>query len=57
MQVSEAELEAIARGGAHAAIDADLAEGAGGDATRGLLGDYQTPARCGALASYQLFGA
>ncbi|KAK9842456.1 hypothetical protein WJX81_000971 [Elliptochloris bilobata] len=44
-QVSEAELEAIARGGAHAAADVDLADGAGGEATRGLLGDYQTPAR------------
>jgi pre-mRNA-splicing factor CDC5/CEF1 len=43
--VSEAELEAIARGGAGAAADADLADGAGGEATRRLLGDYQTPAR------------
>ena len=43
--MSEAELEAIARGGAGAAADADLADGAGGEATRRLLGDYQTPAR------------
>ncbi len=43
--MSEAELEAIARSGAHAAVDADLADGAGGEATRRLLGDYQTPVR------------
>eukprot|EP00884_Botryococcus_braunii_P005744 jgi/Botrbrau1/15170/Bobra.0149s0035.1 len=42
-QVSEAELEAIARGGSEADVDPDLVEGAGGDATRRLLGDYQTP--------------
>jgi pre-mRNA-splicing factor CDC5/CEF1 len=42
-QVSEAELEAIAKGGADAEVDPDLADGAGGDATRRLLGDYQTP--------------
>jgi pre-mRNA-splicing factor CDC5/CEF1 len=42
-QVSEAELEAIARGGAEADVDPELVEGAGGEATRRLLGDYQTP--------------
>jgi hypothetical protein len=44
--VSEAELEAIARMGDAAALDAEAAAGgAGGAATRALLGEYQTPAR------------
>ncbi len=43
-QVSQEELEAIARGEGGAGMDVDT-EGAGGDATRRLLGDYQTPAR------------
>jgi pre-mRNA-splicing factor CDC5/CEF1 len=44
-QVSEAELEAIARMGVDAALEASVAEGAGGDATRTLLGAYgATPA-------------
>jgi hypothetical protein len=43
-QVSEAELEAIARGGGDAGMDVDV-DGAGGEATRRLLGDYATPAR------------
>ena len=42
--MSEAELEAIAKGGADAGMDVDV-DGAGGEATRRLLGDYQTPAR------------
>ena len=45
VQVSDQELEAIARGEGAAAMDIDT-DGAGGDATRRLLGDYQTPARC-----------
>jgi pre-mRNA-splicing factor CDC5/CEF1 len=45
-QVSEAELEAIARMGEGATLEAELAAGAGGEATRQLLGEYQTPARC-----------
>jgi pre-mRNA-splicing factor CDC5/CEF1 len=46
-QVSEAELEAIARMGDAAALDAEVAAaGAGGAATRALLGEYNTPARC-----------
>ncbi|WIA33069.1 hypothetical protein OEZ86_006225 [Tetradesmus obliquus] len=44
-QVSEAELEAIARMGEGATLEAELAAGAGGEATRQLLGEYQTPAR------------
>eukprot|EP00878_Enallax_costatus_P014008 GHUV01014649.1.p1 GENE.GHUV01014649.1~~GHUV01014649.1.p1 ORF type:complete len:761 (+),score=332.12 GHUV01014649.1:659-2941(+) len=44
-QVSEVELEAIARMGDAATLEAELAAGAGGEATRQLLGDYQTPAR------------
>ena len=43
-QVSEQELQQIARGGADVDMDPDLAEG-GTDATRRLLGDYQTPQR------------
>ena len=44
-QVSDAELEQLARAGEHAvAMDADIAEG-GSAATRQLLGDYATPAR------------
>lgn len=47
MQVSEAELEAIARMGDAAALDVEMAAaGAGGAATRALLGEYTTPARC-----------
>jgi pre-mRNA-splicing factor CDC5/CEF1 len=45
LQVSEAELEAIARMGEGATLEAELAAGAGGEATRQLLGEYQTPAR------------
>ena len=45
-QISEAELQAIARGDAAMDIDGELTEGAGGEATRRLLGDYQTPGRC-----------
>lgn len=45
LQVSEAELEAIARLGDGATLEAELAAGAGGEATRQLLGEYQTPAR------------
>jgi hypothetical protein len=45
LQVSEAELEAIARMGEGATLEAELATGAGGEATRQLLGEYQTPAR------------
>lgn len=44
-QVSDQELEAIARGEGASGMDVDT-DGAGGDATRRLLGDYQTPARC-----------
>lgn len=43
-QVSEAELAAIAKG-AGPEVDADVAYGAGGEATRRLLGDYETPNR------------
>ena len=43
-QVTDQELEAIARGEGAAGMDMDT-DGAGGDATRRLLGDYQTPAR------------
>ncbi|KAI8462344.1 MAG: pre-mRNA splicing factor component-domain-containing protein [Monoraphidium minutum] len=43
-QVSEAELEMIARMG-EGGPDAGMAEGAGGEATRQLLGQYATPAR------------
>ncbi|GLC50856.1 hypothetical protein PLESTB_000439400 [Pleodorina starrii] len=43
-QVSEAELEQIARLGVDGALEASVTEGAGGDATRTLLGQYgQTP--------------
>lgn len=45
-QVSEAELAAIAKGAGGPDLDADIAEGAGGEATRRLLGDYETPNRC-----------
>jgi pre-mRNA-splicing factor CDC5/CEF1 len=45
LQVSEAELEAIVRMGEGATLEAELATGAGGEATRQLLGEYQTPAR------------
>ena len=43
-QITEEELEAIAKGGGEVAMDVDM-DGAGGEATRRLLGDYQTPAR------------
>lgn len=43
-QISEQELQQIAKGGEGVDMDADLAEG-GTDATRRLLGDYQTPQR------------
>ncbi|GLI69273.1 hypothetical protein VaNZ11_013849 [Volvox africanus] len=43
-QVSEAELEQIARLGVDGALETSVQEGAGGDATRTLLGQYgQTP--------------
>ena len=48
-QVSEQELQQIAKGGGDVDMDPDLAEG-GTDATRRLLGDYQTPQRCETLA-------
>lgn len=55
MQVSEAELEAIARMGDAAALDVEMAAaGAGGAATRALLGEYTTPARCGSLRTAAL---
>ena len=44
-KVSEAELAAIARGAGGPDLDADVAYGAGGDATRRLLGEYETPNR------------
>ncbi len=44
LQISEEELEAIAKGGGEVAMDVDM-DGAGGEATRRLLGNYQTPAR------------
>uniref|UniRef100_A0A7S0WNZ6 Uncharacterized protein n=1 Tax=Chlamydomonas leiostraca TaxID=1034604 RepID=A0A7S0WNZ6_9CHLO len=45
-QVSETELEQIARMSTEALLDEEMMEGAGGDATRGLLGQYgPTPAR------------
>ena len=44
-QISEAELQAIARGDTNMDLDPELTEGAGGEATRRLLGDYQTPGR------------
>lgn len=43
-QVSEQELQQIAKGGGDVDMDPELAEG-GTDATRRLLGDYQTPQR------------
>ena len=49
-QVSEQELQQIAKGGGDVDLDPDLAEG-GTDATRRLLGDYQTPQRSGVRAS------
>lgn len=45
-QLSEHELEQLAGMGDRAELEA-LAAGAGGDATRQLLGNYQTPARLG----------
>ena len=45
-QVSEQELQQIAKRGGDVDMDPDLAEG-GTDATRRLLGDYQTPPRLG----------
>lgn len=42
--MSEAELEAIARGGENG-LDPEATMGAGGETTRRLLGDYATPAR------------
>lgn len=55
MQVSEVELEAIARMGDAATLEAELAAGAGGEATRQLLGDYQTPARYADSGSSQVY--
>ena len=49
-QVTDQELEAIARGEGGAGMDMDT-DGAGGDATRRLLGNYQTPARYAAWRS------
>ena len=43
--VPDVELEAIARRGPDMDLDGELADGAGGEATRRLLGDYQTPGR------------
>jgi hypothetical protein len=37
--------QAIARGGGQPEVDPEALEGAGGDATRRLLGNYETPAR------------
>mmetsp|Transcript_24535 Transcript_24535/g.68288 ORF Transcript_24535/g.68288 Transcript_24535/m.68288 type:complete len:718 (+) Transcript_24535:87-2240(+) len=43
-QISEAELEAIAKMGADSDMDPEMLQGAGGDATKTLLGNYsQTP--------------
>lgn len=43
-QISELELQHIAKMGGDLGVDPDLAEGAGGEATRRLLGQYdQTP--------------
>lgn len=39
----------IARMGEGGAVDPALEAGAGGEATRQLLGQYQTPARSGAV--------
>lgn len=50
-QVSEQELQQIAKGGGDVDMDPDLAEG-GTDATRRLLGDYQTPQRSRAKACF-----
>mmetsp|Transcript_23430 Transcript_23430/g.51433 ORF Transcript_23430/g.51433 Transcript_23430/m.51433 type:complete len:829 (+) Transcript_23430:239-2725(+) len=45
-QITETELEQIARMSTDALVDADVADGAGGDATRQLLGQYgPTPLR------------
>lgn len=45
-QVSETELEQIARMSTEALLDEEMMDGAGGDTTRGLLGQYgPTPAR------------
>ncbi len=52
-QVSEQELQQIAKGGGDVDMDPDLAEG-GTDATRRLLGDYQTPQRWPTLYSRPL---
>ena len=35
--------QAIARGGGHPEMDPEALDGAGGDATRRLLGNYETP--------------
>lgn len=43
-QISEQELQQIAKMGGDLGVDPDLANGAGGEATRKLLGQYdQTP--------------
>ncbi len=47
-QISEAELEAIARGGGLPELDD--AEAGGSEASRRLLGNYETPQRCGPCA-------
>ena len=36
----------VVAGGGMPELDPEAAEGAGGEATRRLLGDYQTPSRC-----------
>mmetsp|Transcript_7123 Transcript_7123/g.12265 ORF Transcript_7123/g.12265 Transcript_7123/m.12265 type:complete len:828 (-) Transcript_7123:440-2923(-) len=51
-QVSEQELEAIARMSTEALLDEAVAEGAGGDATRHLMGSYgPTPLRTASAAT------
>ena len=48
-QISEAELEAIARGGTLPELDE--AEVGGSEASRRLLGEYETPQRCALRAT------
>ena len=44
VQLSEEELAAIARGGAPG-VDAEMLDGAGGETTKRLQGNYETPAK------------
>lgn len=44
LQLTEEDLAAIARGGGPG-IDPELADGAGGETTRRLLGNYDAPTR------------